>query len=103
MSKWNFRLSEGLTIRQAINNNDNVMVITLLQKVTKKLSTDNRLEEDEQEEFRGLNELLEGEEQLVVSNEDVNSFGWENWEEMINSRLAEFYDLCDRYRIWIEV
>lgn len=61
-------------------------------------------DEDMKFEFEDLyylveSDVLEGEEGLEQFIEEED--GHENLAELVDDRLAQFYDLCDGYRVWI--
>ena len=101
MNKWKMKLHEGIELRKLIENGEQVEVLKLLQKIVKKLMVCKEIDEYEREKSEEFSMLLEGDDELVVSNEEPQDFGFNNWEELVNERLEEFYNLCNDNRIWI--
>lgn len=115
MVKWNIEV-DGKKLREAIDNcqdkKNQAELILILRNTIKE--TINKLteyytqigEEDVDWELSELNEiyeLLDGDDEIVLLDdyEISDVYGFNNSEELVDERLARFYDECDYKRIWI--
>ena len=87
MAKWDYTLTSGKALHEAIENEDIELVVKCLLACYKELY--NKLT-DEDRDWRGYD------------IEDA-MFNLENFDEDedIDGYLEEFYDLCDTLRAWI--
>lgn len=45
---------------------------------------------------------IEGEADLIRNNDPlIQEMGFANSEELVDDRLEQFYDLCDRHSVWV--
>lgn len=56
------------------------------------------------QDFKELSELVDGE--VLEGKDGIEKFleeedAQEDLQELVNDRLAEFYDLCDGWRVWV--
>lgn len=107
MKKWNYKLEEeGKELRKLIDEEKPAEIIEQLQKCYNSLS--NLLSEEDKEYYESDIEdamnLIEGEADIIRNNpEELEDFGFENVEELVDERLREFYDICDNARVWIQL
>ena len=87
MAKWEYTITKGKELHQAIWNEDEQLVVKCLLECYKELYA--KLT-DEDKEWRG---------------DDIEDtmFNLENFDEGedVDGYLEEFYDLCDTLRAWI--
>lgn len=112
MAKWIYTCKGGNELRMLIDKAGawevSVAIIYQLKKCYKEI-IDNYPWEDEYDksEFEESAECLVGDD-LIIQNwmngiEDIEEYGFDNDEDLVDARLEEFYNLCDSYRIWVEV
>lgn len=89
MAKWNYTITSGTALREAINSEDTEQVVTYLvqcyQELLNKLS-----EEDKEWKQWDIEDTIE----FLSGSEDLD-------EDDINYYLEEFYDLCDDLRAFV--
>jgi len=102
MRKWNYKI-DGTELRRLTNEDNEFETLVQLEKDLKKFmpNIDN---EYMKQDFEELYELVEGE--VQEGKEGLEKFleeedAQEDLQELVNDRLAEFYDLCDGWRVWI--
>lgn len=97
MARWKYKLNSGTALREAINNEDMEQVVKCLlfcyQELYKKLTVDDRADylDDIEDAFAELSSY-----EPYDDDEEYEEY-------YLNEKLAEFYDLCDELRAWIEV
>lgn len=108
MREWKSKIN-GKHLRTLIDEGESFKILQELESSVKRISNKPdsfKLDEYDHEEFKDLLYTIEsdthaGEEALI---EYVNG---ENWlsgiTELVDDRLSQFYDLCDKYNIWITV
>jgi len=107
MAKWNYNLGEeGLKLRELTVISKEAETIdqieiccrSLLKQLTDK---DKEYYEDK---IEYLINLIAGEADTIRNNPDeiTKEWGFDDIEELVNSRLSEFYDICDGCRCWVE-
>ena len=112
MAKWIYTCKGGLELRNLIDKSGawevSVQVIKQLQECYQEI-IDNYPWEDEwdKDRFQEALDCLDGDD-LIIQNwmngvEDIEEYGFETDDELVDARLEEFYNLCDDYRIWMEV
>ena len=111
MAEWKYELpTEGKLLRELIEaegedeNEQAAKVIDQLRRCCKILL--GQLDADDEEYHRGeieeLYNLIDGEADALRNNPDeISGWGFESSEELIDSRLAGFYDICDGCRCWV--
>ena len=89
MAKWNYTITSGIELREAINSEDTEQVTDCLiqcyQELLDKLSEEDK--EWKQYDIQDTIEFLSGSEELD--------------EDELNWYLEEFYDLCDDLRAFV--
>jgi hypothetical protein len=104
MRNWKLEF-DGALLRDTINNgNDEFLTLEILKKELG-LFIKNIRDEDMKYEFEDLHELVcsevdGGKAELLdwLDSEDIA----DDLEEFVNGRLTEFYDLCDRWDVWVK-
>ena len=102
MKKWESRIN-GKQLREEIRKGVPFDVLkTLRMELKFKL---NRMNDEEQkEEFDELYDLVDSD--VELGEEGLKTFveneGW-TLQELVDDRLAQFYDLCDRHNVWVTV
>lgn len=96
MARWKYTLKSGSALREAINNEDTEQVVKCLLLCYNELL--NQLDEWDTEDYEidiqdSIGVLMAYE--LCPDEEDK--------EEYLDDKLAEFYDLCDELRAFIEL
>lgn len=89
MAKWDYTITCGKELREAIDNGDVQSTLKALLLCYKELY--NKLT-DEDKDWRGMDI-----EDTIFNVEHFDP------EEDINGYLEEFYDLCDSLRAWVEI
>ena len=89
MAKWDYTITNGKELRQAIDDGDATATLKALLLCYKELY--NKLS-DEDKDWKGM---------------DIEDaiFNVENFDpdEDVDGYLEEFYDLCDELRAWVEM
>lgn len=111
MAKWIYTCKGGTELRNLINRSGvweiSIEVIKQLQRCYKEI-IENYPWEDEYDkgEFEEAADLLIGDDLIIErwmnGEEDIEEYGFETDEDLVDARLEEFYNLCDSYRIWVE-
>lgn len=87
--KWQYELKCGEALRKAIDAEDHVQIIKLLDKAYKELVSAGIIDEDDYERY----------------TEDFELYGdfvdWDDPDETVDYELDNFYDLCDNTGVWI--
>ena len=106
MANWKYDLrGDGILLRQLIKEEKEPEIIEQLQKcyqvILKKLTP--RDKENYEYEVEEASNLLDGEADILKNNPDViiNEWDFNNTRELVNSRLQEFYNICDDVRCWV--
>jgi hypothetical protein len=106
MANWKYNLGEdGKLLREYILAEQSAEIIEHLQKcyqfILGKLTSKDK--EDYQYEIEEAYYLLEGEADIIRNEPEVITDEWEfdDVQSLVNSRLSEFYDICDRIRCWV--
>ena len=89
MAKWEYTLRNGKALHEAIENEDEQLVVAFLKICYKELY--DQLS-DEDKEWKGFD---------IIDNMDALDVIDLDDEDNINDALDEFYDLCDELRAWI--
>lgn len=109
MNKWRLTLDSGRTLREAISTafhaTENIeekqaQVLDALEKCVDECI--GKLPEDELFDFEDFQGTIAGEADYVRKRDPfIQEMGFTSAEELIDDRLEQFYDLCDRYRVWV--
>lgn len=98
MAQWNYKLTKGKALREAIQNGNRVDVLDRLADCWREINKamPDFYEEDELEDDLG---------EIRIAAEDIYSeyVGEDDVEDRIDFLLSEFYDFCDNCRIWVEL
>lgn len=112
MTKWIYTCNGGRELRNLIHKSGSweisIKIIEQLKKCYQEIISNYPFEDElDKEEFQEAADLLRGDDLIIKDwmNEqcDIRDFGFNTDEDLINARLYEFYELCDGYKIWIEV
>ncbi len=95
MARWKYTLNSGSALREAIYNYDTEQVVKCLLLCYKEL-LDKLDEWDEADYEIDIQDSIG----VLMAYELCPD---ENDEECVDDYLAEFYDLCDELRVWIEL
>jgi hypothetical protein len=108
MASWKYKLeAEGKKLRQFIDEEKEAEIIEQLQLCYKSLI--NKLSPEDKENYGDSVEesyyLLDGEADTIRNNPDeiINEWGFDSITELIDERLAEFYDHCDDVKCWVGI
>ena len=111
MAKWIYTCKGRTELRNLIDRSGaweiSVEVIKQLQRCYQEI-LDNYPWEDEwdKDEFQDAFDCLNGDDEIIINwmngGEDIEEYGFETDEDLVDARLEEFYNLCDGYRIWVE-
>ena len=112
MAKWIYTCKGGMELHNLIDKSGaweiSVEVIRQLQRCYQEI-IDNYPWEDEwdKDEFQDALDCLDGDDFIIINwmhgLDDISQYGFETDDELVDARLEEFYNLCDDYRIWVEV
>ena len=112
MAKWIYTCKGGKELRNLIDRSGawemSVEILHQLQRCYQEI-IDHYPWEDEwdKDEFQEALDCLNGDDEIIENwmngGEDIEEYGFETDDELVDERLREFYDLCDSYRIWVEV
>ena len=112
MAKWIYTCKGGKELRNLIDRAGTwEMSIEILRHLTKCYDEiiENYPWEDEYDrlDFQEAREILEGDDDIIYEwmsgGDDVSVYGFDDDEDLVDERLREFYDLCDNYRIWVDM
>ena len=91
MAKWIKTCNEFADIRELIRKEDSVGIMKSLLNICRKYSRDD--DYDFAYDFETLGDEIEAE---LLDEDNVRED-----EDIVDSYLSEFYDLCDAARIWL--
>lgn len=101
MANWKYKLKSGKALRDAINAEDNVDTLNALRDCFEEIhrAMPDMYDEDELED--DINEI----ENQLDNCENYADYDMtlDDVEDAVNYMLEEFYDLCDAYRIWVDI
>ena len=112
MSKWRVNLSFlGKGLRNLTNGETDlkncVSIINHLEKCYEYLLKKSLFDDWEKSVIRECLEILDGDVETIsdyFENEgSIFNYNFETAEELVNSRLCDFYDVCDNLRIWVGI
>lgn len=89
MAKWDYTITNGKELREAIDNEDVRATLKAILLCYKELY--NKLS-DEDKDWKGMDI-----EDTIFNVENFDPY------EDIDGYLEEFYDLCDELRAWVEM
>jgi hypothetical protein len=106
MKTWRHRLDfEGKHLRSLIageeTKENQAAIVKYLRICCEKIMKKMKEEDYGYREVEELYLLLDGDEELILGNEDMDDYGFESRTELVNDRLAQFYDACDYADCWI--
>jgi len=101
MAGWKYRLESGKALRQAIDMEDYEKVVEGLRCLYREIHkvVPEMYDEDDLQNTMDDLDMLEGT-VYGYQEEDVDE---DELVEEIDYALGEVYDLCDTYRLWVEV
>ena len=102
--KWDFIVESGTELREAIRNDNFGETIRMIEKCCQEAKAKTK-DEDLLYELDEFLELIEGED-ILCDEEDcvtLEDFGFDKFEELVNERLHELYNLADGYRFFISL
>lgn len=108
MREWKSKIN-GKHLRALIDEGETFKILQELECTVKRITNKSnlfKLDEYDKEEFGDLLYTIEsdtyaGEEALI---EYVKGENWiSNINELVDDRLSQFYDLCDKHDIWVTV
>lgn len=107
MTKWIYKLKKGSELRRLIEEAETTEnLLEILQELKNCYQEILAFYpfEDEYDKYNIQEALdfLEGDDE-IIQEEELEEYGFENAEDLIDNRLEEFYNLCDDYRIWVEL
>lgn len=105
MRHWDYTCKNGTALRNAIWDNDLGYAISMIRACISEIVRHYAKEDEDSglvSDFDDLYCLMDGDDELVADPDFCDDF-YDDAEELVNSRLAEFYDLCDEYDIWVEM
>ena len=112
MAKWIYICKGGTELRNLIDRSGawemSIKILHQLEACYQEI-IDNYPFEDEYDKdcFQEAMDLLDGEDEIISEWThdlvDIEEYGFDDDEELVDARLEEFYNLCDSYRIWVEV
>ena len=105
MRHWDYTCKNGTALRNAIWDNDLGYTISMIRACIREIVRHYLIKGGASalvSDFDDLYCLMDGDGELVADPDFCDDF-YDDAEELVNSRLAEFYDLCDEYDIWVEM
>lgn len=93
MAMWKFTITNGTTLREAIEDGNSAATVEALIVCFKELYSKLSAEDKDYYEF----DIEDHIESLSIWNAD------ENDDEDIDDHLAEFYDICDSVRAFVAI
>lgn len=108
MAKWIYTCKNGKGLRNLIDEEDVDGIILQMKKCCQEI-LDNYPFEDEwdRDAFEEMLDNLDSVD-LIIENcrsgiDNIEDFGYDAEEDLIDAYLIDLYDLCDELRIWVEV
>jgi hypothetical protein len=110
MARWVYTEKMGKELRQVIDTGNLKHVLRTVYDVATNLAKTNYIHPDDgmerkldvRGEFQDLAYLVEGEWDYTSS--DLEDYGgWKDMRELADDRLAQLYDLCDSYSVWLAI
>lgn len=111
MVKWKMTLkSEGTKLRELIRKakeEDTPEIQAEIILHLKKLcgSIMKKFDEDDYGYFdiEELESLLDGDDEIILRDDNISDYGFDSIQELVDARLEDFYDCCDKLGVWINV
>ena len=108
MKKWEYTLINGKELRNEIANDNAKGVINALKKCYNEILNNYKFIDDyDRTQFEDACEYLNGDIEIIEDCEsgldNIEEYGFEDIDELVNDRLTEFYDLCDDFNIWVGI
>lgn len=106
MKEWKHTIS-GKLLREAITNGEDnassaIATLELLKFCYNKIHS--KIEEDDWRcDFDWPYEVVSDDIEFLKEDGNLSDIGFDSFYDLVNDRLNTFYDLCDKYRIWISV
>lgn len=108
-NKWKVKLNSGHSLREAISaafhatediEEKQAQVLDALEKCVDECI--GKLPEDELFDFEDFQGTITGKANYVRKRDPfIQEMGYASAEELIDDWIEQFYDLCDRYRVWV--
>ncbi len=110
---WEYNISkdEGDSLQAMLRNSDNsaetlACILEKIQSCCKKVvelmeGAGDRHASD----FDELNLTIDGEPELCRAGDvaTIKGWGFDSFQELVDSRLQDFYDYCDSSRVWVGI
>lgn len=114
MRNWKYTLKAGKQLRALINAEDmeeeeqQVAILKQLEVCYKELlERDKHLDEYDRDDVEENLSLLDGEDHILhlfyAYDAEWFEYGWDSAEDLVNTRLDDFYNLCDACDVWIDL
>lgn len=107
--RWSIQLTTGPKLRAAISaaqsgsREDVASVMDALMNSVKEV-VDNALTDRAISDFEEFEGVIDGEGDLIRTNNPlIQEMGFDGPVDLVDGRIDEFYDLCDRHHIWVNV
>jgi len=113
MGKWNYRLNSGLALREEIDNTDYInefsatkilkKILDCYKEFKSKLNKNDDDYEDCLYSIEGNMMSIEDDIEYFDAEDSNGELEEEDISDTVDNHLADFYDLCDLYRCWVEI
>ena len=113
MKNWKYVLKEAKQLRTLINSDDEneeenfCKILEQLQLCYKKLLEQSIFDDYERDDIEDALNLLDGDDIIVhlyyAHDDEFEDYGFDSAEDLVNDRLAQFYDLCDSLDVWADL
>ena len=98
--KWKLKVSSK--IRGCIGecNSEETLneILNILSKVSKKIKDD-----EFDDDLLDLKNMTEVDLSILKDGDDLDKYNYEDEDDMIDCRLYDFWNFCDKWKIWIEI
>lgn len=111
MAKWIYTYN-GAHLRELVKGDESEqnqieILNTLRSAYNDIIANCPNLDEWDIERLEESRDLIEGDDEIVKDYHkkpsSIKDYGFETATELVDARLAEFYDNCDYFRIWINL
>lgn len=104
MVEWEYRFMDGKKLRKAIDSDDSFKTLVELDKGLKHFIL--RIKDEYMKhDFEELSTVIA--EDIELGQAEIEKFIAEEWNETlqdyVNDKLQWFYNLCDDWRVWVEI